>query len=187
MSVEDSILKKMFQHKEKDIIAIILFSVIMWILIVWLSLFYFVIDINFIITLLSVEGTLFSIITAAYIFYVEFLDKTFTRTFQTRDKLLGIFGNDEENKNKVKKGLSDEFLNIVFLQYLLAFALLIIGLSLLFSVSTILIDQVMNTAIPRMVNLCLFIWGISLMLIWLLFFGFGNLPSKESYKALIED
>lgn len=184
---EESILKKVIRHKKNEIRSIIVFTVILWVFIFLISPIFFSINYNFINTLLSIEGTLFSIITAAYIFYAEFLDKEFTRTFKTRNDLFELFGDDEIRKNELKKGLFAQFLNLVFLQYILAFALLVICLSLIFSISVLVSFQGTYTGIVGVTNLCLFFTGIVFIISWLLMIGFGNLPGKESLKALIED
>lgn len=186
MSDEESIFKKMCMHKKKDIGVIIGGSVFIWLFsIIIFSISNSLIEINFIIALLSIEGTLFSVITAAYIFYAEYIDKSFTRAFQIRQDL--IDGDEEELKNKMKKDLSDQFFESVFLQYLLVLALLIIFVSLIFSITTIVISQSMDIGIVGITNLCFFLWGIMIIMIWLLYFGIRNLPSKNIYKTLIED
>jgi len=115
----------------------------------------------------------------------------FYQGYPNLEKLLRVLffkkiANDEEKKPLIK-GLSDQFLHYVFLQYLLAFALLLISVSLIFSIIIILSIQQMNTGIPGMIGFCLFLWGVMLIMIWLLLMGFGNTPGKESYQALIED
>lgn len=186
MNIRDSMFIKVAKGEKWTILVVILLSIGLWPSLICISDKYFFIDIDFIKILLSVEGTLFSVITAAYIFYAEFLSKSFHRFFQIRNKFFKKIANDEE-KNALKKGLSDQFLHYVFLQYLLAFALLLISISLIFSIIIILSIQQMNTGIPGMISFCLFLWGIMLIMIWLLLMGFGSLPRKESYKALIED
>jgi len=185
ISDEESIFKKMCIHKKKEIILVIGASVSIWgFTIIIFSLFSFFVDINFIIALLSIEGTIFSVITAAYIFNTEFIDKAFARAFKIRQESVG---DDDGLEKDLKKDFSDQFFDIVFLQYLLAFALLIIFVSLIFSITTIVISQGMDIRIIGLTNLCLFLWGIMMIMIWLLIFGFRNLPGKGIYKTLIED
>ena len=119
MSTKDLMFIKVAKAEKWRMLAVILLSIGLWLSLICISEKYFSIDTDFIKILLSVEGTLFSVITAAYIFYIGFLDKGTIRIFKVSRRLCRKYANDENKKNAVIKGLSDQFLHVVFLQYLL--------------------------------------------------------------------